>query len=148
MSTKQVGKVLRLFISQKNRAGETEALEQEEITLDEQGVISDKFHGKELQRSVLLSSIDSYTLAETNNMDMPYGSLGENILIDFNPYHFNIGDRIQIGAVLLEITQNCTLCKGLSKVDAKAPKLLKEHRGIFAKTITNGSIVIGENVYI
>ena len=148
MSTKQVGKVLRLFISQKNRTGETEALAQEEITLDKQGVLSDKFHGKELQRSVLLSSIDSYTLAEANNMDMPYGSLGENILIDFNPYHFNIGDRIQIGTVLLEITQNCTLCKGLSKVDAKAPKLLKKHRGIFAKTITSGTIEIGENVYI
>ena len=148
MNIKKVGKVLELFTSEKNEAGKTEALSKEKITLDEQGVLGDKFYAIDLQRSILLSSIQSYKIAEENNIDMPYGSLGENILMDFNPYHLQIGDRIQIGTVLLEITQNCTLCKGLSKVDAKAPKLLKEHRGIFAKTITCGSIKIADTVYI
>lgn len=148
MQEKKAGRVLELFISKKDEEGSTRTLPQEEISLDEQGVLNDKFHAKDLQRSVLLSSIDSYTIAKENNIKMPYGSLGENILMDFNPYNLQVGDRIKIGSVLLEITQNCTLCKGLSKVDALAPKLLKEHRGIFAKTVTVGNIKKGDGVYI
>lgn len=148
MQEKKAGRVLELFISKKDEEGTTQTFLQEEISLDEQGVLNDKFHAKDLQRSVLLSSIDSYTIAKENNIKMPYGSLGENILMDFNPYNLQVGDRIKIGSVLLEITQNCTLCKGLSKVDALAPKLLKEHRGIFAKTVTVGNIKKGDAVYI
>lgn len=148
MSTKHIGKVIQLFISIKDADGVTKTIEQEEITLDEKGVFNDKFYAKDPMRSILISSLESYTLAKENNIDMPFGSLGENILMDFNPYNFNIGDRLKIGDVLLEITQNCTLCKGLSKVDSKAPKLLKNHRGIFAKTVTNGSLKIADKVYI
>ena len=148
MNNNKVGKVLALFISKKDESGETNVIHQGEISLDEQGVLDDKFYAKELQRSVLLSSIESYRIAVENNIEMPYGSLGENVLMDFNPYDFLVGDRLKIGDVLLEITQNCTLCKGLSKVDASAPKLLKNHRGIFAKTITSGKISTGDTVYI
>ena len=79
---------------------------------------------------------------------MPYGSLGENILMDYNPYEMTVGDQIKIGNVHLEITQNCTLCKGLSKIDSKAPKLLSKHRGIFAKAVTDGKIKKGDFIYI
>jgi MOSC domain-containing protein YiiM len=148
MRTERVGKVLHLFISIKDENGLTQTVEQNEIALDENGVLKDKFYSKDPMRSILISSLESYTLARENNIDMPFGSLGENILMDFNPYDFNVGDRLKIGNVTLEITQNCTLCKGLSKVDAKAPKLLKHHRGIFAKTVTNGNVKIGDKVYI
>jgi MOSC domain-containing protein YiiM len=148
MRTEHVGEVLQLFISVKDADGLTKTIEQDEITLDEKGVINDKFYAKDPMRSILISSLESYTLAKENNIHMPFGSLGENILMDFNPYSFNVGDRLKIGDVILEITQNCTLCKGLSKVDSKAPKLLKNHRGIFAKTVTNGSIKIADKVYI
>ena len=148
MSKRSVGKVLQLFISIKNEDGITKTIEQDAITLDSNGVLNDKFYSKDPQRSILLSSIESYSLAEQEGIVMPVGSLGENILMDFNPYNLNVGDRLTIGAVTLEITQNCTLCKGLSKVDSKAPKLLKEHRGIFAKAITNGSLSNEDSVYI
>ncbi len=148
MSKTPVGKILQLFISIKDDEGITKTIEQNTITLDENGVLGDKFYSKDPQRSILLSSIESYTLAQKEGITMPYGSLGENILMDFNPYDLDVGDRLNLGTVTLEITQNCTLCKGLSKVDAKAPKLLKEHRGIFAKAITNGSLSNEDCVYI
>jgi len=140
------GKVLKLFISKKNNNAETITIEQPTLKLDEKGVVDDKFHGKDEYRAILLSSQESYDLAQSNNIQMPYGSLGENILMDINPYELSPGDKVYIGEVVLEITQHCTLCKGLSKVDVKAPKLLKEHRGIFAKTVTSGSITQGEKV--
>jgi len=142
------GKVLKLFISKKNSNAETVTIEQDNIVLDAQGVLNDKFHGKDEHRAILLSSYESYRIAEKNNIQMPYGSLGENILMDISPYRLSVGDRLQVGNVTLEITQNCTLCKGLSKVDSKAPKLLKEHRGIFAKTVTSGTILQGDTVTI
>ncbi|PHR54684.1 MAG: MOSC domain-containing protein [Arcobacter sp.] len=143
---KIVGKILKLFISQKNEDGITLTHEQTTLSLDKKGVINDKFHSLDSKRAILLSSYESYTIANKNNIQMPYGSLGENILMDFNPYDLQDGDQIQIGDVILEITQHCTLCKGLSKVDPKAPKLLKNHRGIFAKTVTSGSINLNDTV--
>ncbi len=148
MKNENAGKVIKLFISIKDASGDTKVLEQDNLSLDKEGVLKDKFYAKELQRSVLLSSLESYTLAEKNGIDMPFGSLGENILMDFDVYKLNIGDRLRIGSALLEITQDCTLCKGLSKVDPKAPKLLKDHRGIFAKTVTDGTIQVGDSIYI
>ncbi|HIC43907.1 MAG TPA: MOSC domain-containing protein [Sulfurimonas sp.] len=145
---KTVGKVLKLFISNKNTDGTTLTHKKANISLDKNGVIHDKFHAKDSQRSILLSSYESYRIAKENNINMPYGSLGENILMDFNPYDLENGDQIQVGSVLLEITQHCTLCKGLSKVDPKAPKLLKDHRGIFAKTVTSGNIHLNDIVSI
>ena len=145
---KIVGKILKLFISKKDANGITQTLEQNTISLDNNGVLNDKFHSKDNQRAILLSSYESYRIAKENNIDMPYGSLGENILMDFNPYDLNDGDQIQVGKVILQITQHCTLCKGLSKVDPKAPKLLKNHRGIFAKTVTSGNIKLHDTVSI
>ena len=145
---KTVGKVLKLFISNKDANGITLSHPQTDISLDDKGVLKDKFHSIDSQRAILLSSYESYRIAKENNINMPYGSLGENILMDFNPYDLKDGDKLQIGDVLLEITQHCTLCKGLSKVHTKAPKLLKDHRGIFAKTVTAGTINIDDLVSI
>jgi MOSC domain-containing protein YiiM len=139
------GKVLELFMSikgQENRANK------EEILLDENGVVGDKFHGKNIERSILITSQKSYDLAHSNDVEMPYGSLGENIIIDIDPYNLSSGDKIEMGEVILEITNNCTICNGLSKVDSSLPKLLADDRGIFAKTIQGGYIRKGDVVNI
>ena len=134
------GKILELFVSKKPA---------DNIELDNGGVVGDKFYAKEIARSVLISTIESYELAKQNGIDTPLGSLGENILMDYNPYHLPIGSKIQIGnSSVLEITQNCTLCKSLTKVDSKLPKILKDDRGVFAKVIKNGIIKKGDRVYI
>lgn len=145
MSQTQAGEVLALFISVKDAPNR---IDKTEIRVDEHGVLLDKFHQKDSQRAILITSLQSYLLAEKNNIDLPYGALGENIMIDYNLYHLKAGDRIQLGEALLEITQNCTLCKGLSKMDERLPELLKEYRGIFAKTITPAQIKKGDTIWI
>ena len=141
------GKVLELFITKDDLQKTREKVDN--VFLDELGIHSDKFYNKDIMRSILITSIESYDLAQTNNINIPTGSLGENILIDINPYHLKAGDRLKIGETTLEITQNCTLCKGLSSVDSKLPKLLKNDRGIFAKVITEGQkIQVGDRVEI
>ena len=140
-----VGEVLALFISKR---GESERHTQEAISVDSNGVLNDKFYAKDEERSVLLTTVESYAMAKRENIEMPYGTLGENILIDYNPYGLAMGQQIQMGEVLLKITQNCTICNHLSIVDKKLPKLLKDDRGIFIKVVKSGRIVKGDKIYL
>ncbi|RUM67576.1 MAG: MOSC domain-containing protein [Sulfurospirillum sp.] len=134
-----VGSAVGLFVSKKPV---------DEMMLDHQGVVNDKFYNKARERSVLLSAEQSYALAKEKGISLGAGELGENILLDYNPYHLTPGAQIRIGEVTLEITQNCTLCKSLSKIDSKLPKLLKDDRGIFARVVKEGIIKKGDQVYI
>jgi MOSC domain-containing protein YiiM len=139
------GKVLKLFIT-KNDAEKTR-VSLDSAVVDENGIHGDKFYAKDTQRSVLITSIESYELAKKNNIDINNGILGENILIDINPYSLQTGDKLQIGDTLLQITQNCTLCKGLTAINSKLPKLLKNDRGIFAQAINGETrIKIGDSI--
>lgn len=143
MSLLQVGKIQELFYSTNDGRINTKKL-----ALDSKGVIKDKYYDKDIQRSVLIASLESYELALSHGIDVPYSALGENLLIDYNPYHLKPGARLSIGDLILEISQNCTLCNSLTKVNNKLPKLLKNDRGIFAKVIKNGIINKGDNIYL
>jgi len=145
MFVKNVGKVLNLFVSVQ---GSSKRVEKEMFHLDTKGIIEDKYHDTNINRSVLITSEASYDLANRNNIQMPFGSLGENILIDYNPYHLTAGDQLRIGETLLEISQNCTMCDHLSKIDENLPTLLKEDRGIFAKVIKGGVVQKGDDIYL
>jgi len=136
--------VLDLFISTKE---EPKRLEKNIIEVDPLGVKGDKFYNKDQERAILITSIDSYDLAKENGVELPIGYLGENILIDYNIYNLKEGDKVQIGEAILQITNNCTICKGLSKIREDVPELLKNHRGIFAKSLNNKSIKKGLNTF-
>jgi MOSC domain-containing protein YiiM len=141
----QVGKVLKLFIS---TSKSSQRYDRASIVLESNGVVDDKFYGKDPARSILLTSMDSYDLIKSYDIDIPYGYLGENLLIDFNPYSLSMGTQLKIGNTILEISQSCTICNHLSVIDTRIPKLLKDNRGIFAKTIQNGEIRLGDTIYL
>jgi MOSC domain-containing protein YiiM len=147
MDSYMQGKVLALYVT-KNDANKTREMPSE-IEVDEYGIIGDKFYAKDANRAILITSTQSYALTKKNGIDIDEGSLGENLLIDISPYHLLPGEQLRVGETTLEITQNCTLCKGLSSLNAKLPKLLKDDRGIFAKVI-NGphKIKVGDSVEI
>jgi len=139
----EVGKVISLFYSPPSGRCSTN-----ELLFDTKGILNDKHHDKERNRSVLIASLESYALVREHGIEAAYGSLGENLLIDYNPYHLKPGTKLKIGSTILEISQHCTLCKSLTKVDPKLPKLLKNDRGIFARVTEAGSISEGDNIYI
>jgi len=147
MNTKSQGKILELFITKDNENKTRESVEF--VKVDNDGILEDKFYGKNLLRSILITSTDSYKITQENHIEIPTGSLGENIVTDINPYHLSFGARLKIGDNTLEITQNCTLCKGLSTLNSKLPKLLKDDRGIFAKIVSgDGVIKLGDDIEI
>lgn len=142
---KIVGKIQKLFISQKKTKTR---VSKKNIFVDFQGIQEDKFYNKNIDRSVLLSSIYAYELMNKQKINATHGELGENILIDFNPYDLKKGTQLLIGDVILEITIECTICNGLNKIDDKVPKLLKNSRGIFAKVVQSGTIQINDTIEI
>jgi len=139
----KVGYITSLYYS-----SEMERVQVEALILDEKGIIKDKHYNKNIERSVLLVSSDSYLLAEKHGIGVPEGSLGENFLMDYNPYSLPTGSRLKIGSGILEISQYCTLCKSFTEVDAKLPNLLKNDRGIFAKVTVPGKVKKGDAIYL
>ena len=77
------GQVKEMFVSHKGKANR---VSMQNIVVDENGVWEDKFYGKDPDRSVLITSIDSYNLAKDKDIAVKHGSLGENILMNYNPY--------------------------------------------------------------
>jgi len=142
---KKVGHIISLFISNKENK---QRVEKNLITLDTKGITEDKFYNKDIQRSVLITSIQSYNLVKEYHISMPYSSLGENLLIDYNPYHLLPGSRLHIGSCILEISQYCTICDHLSIIDKRVPNLLKNDRGIFAKVIKSGEIKKKDTIFL
>ncbi len=141
---KKEGVIVKLYIS----TGDPQNPRKEVtgIEVDSQGVIGDKFYAKDPNRTILLSSIKSYQMAKENGIELEVGLLGENIYIDIDPYALLPGDEIEIGSVRFVVTQNCTLCKGLSQIDSRLPKLLKEDRGIFIRALNDGKLSVGDRV--
>ena len=140
-----IGKVVELFISKKKQS---ERIIQTTIEIDIDGVIDDKFYAKDVERAILLTSTSSYDLVSNNNISIEYGALGENILIDYNPYDLVIGSKIRIGKVVIEISQNCTICNHLSSIDKSVPTLLENDRGVFVKVVESGFIEKGDKLYL
>lgn len=135
-----LGKITELFISKENYDGR---INQTELAVDENGVFIDKFYGKDKVRSILIASTKAYDIVREKKIDIDYGELGENILVDFDLSLLKVGMQLKIGKVVLEITQNCTICDHLSKIDDRVPSILEYDRGIFAKVISGGLIKKG-----
>jgi len=139
----KVGTVSLLFYSP--ITGRTNATS---LALDTLGILDDKHYNKSLSRSVLLTSLSSYTLARVHDIEMNHGMLGENILIDYNPYHLETGKQLKIGTAIVEISQACTLCESLNAIDDNLAHILKEDRGVFAKVVEAGEVNEGCDVYL
>jgi len=141
----KVGKVISLYISVK---GSSAPLEKQALSLDEKGIIDDKHYDTDKERSILITSLASYDILMQHDIETEHGILGENLLIDYDPYRLSPGTKLQIGNTILQISQNCTLCKHLSKIDKRIPKLLKNDRGVFGKVVQDGSIKVGDEIFL
>ena len=143
MKIELLGSIKELFISKKNI---DTIINKAFLDLDQNGIKDDKFYAKDLNRSILITSILAYDLLNKHHISADFGSLGENLLVTFNPYDLKSGTQISIGETVLEITNECTICNHLSKLDPKVPTLLKGDRGVFAKVIHSGIIKINDSI--
>ena len=143
----KLGIVKATFSASKSSSGLPRPVVTELNLVQGYGIENDKFAGNDLDKTVMIIGQNSYDIANEHGMDLEYGSYGENILFDFDPHLLQIGDKIQIGKTLVEVTQKCTICKHLSVFGAKLPKLIKNHRGLYCKILKGGSITKEDRTY-
>lgn len=136
-----IGKVLKTFSATKDSSGLPRPQVSELNLIENFGIENDKFAGKKLDQTVMIVGVKSYDIANQNNIDLEFGCLGENILLDFDPHDFEVGKQLFIGDSIIEITQVCTVCNHLSIFDKNLPTLLKNHRGLYCKIVKNGIIL-------
>lgn len=141
----KIGTIEQLFVSEKESK---KRVFKDILNIDTQGIIGDKFYNKDINRSVLLTSTLAYNLLAFENITFEYGNLGENILVNFNPYDLEEGTLLYINNAILEITKECTICNLIKSIDEKAPKILEHDRGVFAKVIQEGTLHINDEIKI
>jgi MOSC domain-containing protein YiiM len=142
---KNIGKVIEIFSASKDSSGLPRPKVERLNLIKDFGIENDKFAGKKLDQTVMIVGIKSYEIARENNVDLKIGSLGENILLDFDPHDFSVDDIFHIGDTQVQITQICTVCNHLSVFSKELPFLLKNHRGLYCK-ILNGGIILKDSI--
>ncbi len=145
---KKLGYVVDTFSAKKGQSGLPRPKVDFLNAIKDYGIENDKFVLKDLDSTVMIVGTYSYKMALEFGIDLEYGSLGENVLLSFNPHELKVGDFIKIDEVILEITQKCTICNHLSVFDKKLPKVVKDCRGLYCKIIKSGKIHNGMNVSI
>jgi MOSC domain-containing protein YiiM len=146
---KRIGTVVGTFIA---RAGVSSGQPREKVShlelIEGLGVSGDKFAGKNLDRTVMIIGEYAYQKAKDEGVDLQSGSYGENILLDFDPHDYQVGDQLVIGRCEIEITEVCSLCNHLSVYDKRLPKIVLGHRGLYCKINQSGMIEKGDTVLL
>ena len=137
---KTLGKVLKTFSATKDSSGLPRPLVNSLNLIEGFGIENDKFAGKKLEQTVMIVGLKSYEIALQNGIKLEYGSLGENILLDFDPHDLSVNQELIIGTSIIQITQICTVCSHLSVFGEELPTLLKNHRGLYCKILKDGII--------
>ena len=113
------------------------------------GIQGDRKAGKRENRAVLLIGQSTYDHLRDINRPLPYGGLGENMVLDFDPHLLEPGTQLKIGEVLLEISLYCTACKTLrDRYGEDFPQLLGKRRGMLARVLRGGKVHSGDTVEV
>ena len=134
-------KVIDIFSATKDDKSKVRPKRDKLNLIKDYGIKNDKFALKNLEQSVLIVPIDAYNITQKEGIELEYGSLGENILVNFNIMDLDIGTKLKIGDAILQITQKCTMCNHLAIFDKRVPKLVKNYRGVYCKILESGEIL-------
>lgn len=136
----KLGDIVELFSAPEGFKGSVRPKVEKLELIKDHGIKDDKFAGKDLDKTVMIVGTRAYDIADENGIQMQFGTLGENILFDFDPHELNIGDKIVLGEAQIQITENCSICSHLGVIRKDLPKLVKDHRGVYCKIIKSGIV--------
>lgn len=146
---KKIGKVKKVFSAKPGTKSSQPRPEVDSLNLIEgHGIEFDKFAQKDLDKTVMILGKNSYEKALENEISLKEGSLGENIIFDFDPHIYEVGTILKVGESEIQITEKCTICNHLSVFAKKLPKVVKDCRGLYCKIIKDGIIKIDTEVYL
>jgi len=145
---KTIGKILHTYSAKKGQSGLPRPLVKKLTLLKGYGIQDDKFAGFDLDKAVMIVGLKTYEIAKKHDIHLIWGSMGENITFDFNPHDYPIGSIFKINDVVLQVTQNCTICKHLSIFNASLPFLVRDARGLYCKILEGGILERNQEVQV
>ncbi len=121
------------------------------LGLESDVVQNKKHHGGPDQAVYVYGAADYAWWSEQLQTDLEPGMFGENLTIsDLESASFNIGDRLRIGTVLLEVSASRIPCSTLAARmgDAGFVKKFKQARrpGLYCRVLEEGEVQVGDTV--
>ncbi len=137
-----MGKVLAICISEKKGTLKTEINEGKFI--ENFGIENDAHAGK-WHRQVSLLEFNKIDEFRKKGANVDFGAFGENLVVEGIELHtLPIGQLIQVGEVLLEVTQIGKKCHDKCQIYYQVGECIMPKNGIFTKVIKGESVKVGD----
>ena len=106
-----------------------------------------KYHGG-CDRAVCLYSVELYSwLAKEHGIDLGPGSVGENFTTQgLDLQTIQVGDRLRVGACLIQITKVRVPCKSLNQWHPKLLEVIVGHSGWLARVLEPAVVRPGDSI--
>jgi len=132
--------VAGLFVSPGRGSGRSEPRERV-LAIANQG-FEGCAHANPPRREVLLVSKE-----HLDTLGVAHGAIRENILIEgADVQSWSVGQRVQVGGALLEITMVCDPCQRMDELQAGLRALLDDKRGMLAHVVESGEVALGDSI--
>lgn len=123
------------------------------LGLEGDAIVDVAHHGGEDQAVYVFGMPDYEWWSNELKRDLAPGTFGENLTIsELESTAFNIGDRLQVGAVLLEVTSPRIPCVTLAARMGDSRFLVRfrdaERFGLYCRVIVTGAVQAGDAVRI
>lgn len=142
------GKVLALYMTMPDMMRSGHRMDCEDIDCDPDGIVGDINYEMSEKRVMLLTCQISYDLAEQADIVIDQGVLLENVLVDIDLYDLNVGDVIELGDTMVEVTEACEVYGYLMALAPELPEIIHGKRGLFIRPLEQGRIAVGDGVRV
>ncbi|SCH74364.1 MOSC domain-containing protein [Romboutsia sp. 1001713B170207_170306_H8] len=137
-----MGEILAICISEKKGTLKNEINEANFI--EDFGIENDAHAGK-WHRQVSLLAFEKIDAFRKKGANVDFGAFGENLVVEgIELEKLPIGQKIQIGEVLLEVTQIGKKCHDKCQIYYQVGECIMPRNGIFTKILSGGRVKVGD----
>jgi MOSC domain-containing protein YiiM len=134
--------VVGLFVSPARKSGVSEPRERV-LAIENQG-FEGCAHANPPRREVLLASKD-----HLDAVGVEPGAIRENVTVEgADVQSWPVGQRVQVGDALLEITMVCDPCQRMDELRPGLRAELDDRRGMLAHVVEGGEIALGDPIQL
>ena len=120
---------------------------QEAIVIENYGIQEDAHAGSHWHRQISLLSYESIQKMKDKGLSLKPGDFAENITTEgIDLLDLPIGAKLQIGEVILEVTQHGKSCHTKCQIFKIVGDCIMPKEGIFVKVIKGGKIKLGDEI--
>jgi len=140
-----MGKIISINISAEK--GTTKKPVSEAMVFENYGIDGDAHAGSHWHRQISLLSHESIKKMKDKGLNRNYGDFAENITTEgIDLLKIPLGTKLQIGEVILEITQHGKRCHSKCEIFKVVGDCIMPREGVFARVLKGGKIKIGDYI--